>query len=170
MLIRLMVITPQYVQMSNHCVVYPNLIKCSVSIRPQFKRPKNLKSQGRDFPGGPVVKNPPTSVGDEGPVPGWGGRHVPRSSEACAPQSLSTRGSPRSATREGTAERSPCAATKRSHCPQLEKACLKRQRPGLPKIDTQWGFSQTQRQILIQTNCIKMQPQYITFLSSEWLL
>ena len=80
MLIRLMVIISQYIQTSNHCVVYPKLIKCSVSIRPQFKRPKNLKSQGRDFPGGPVVKNPPTNVGDKGSVPGWGRIHMPWSS------------------------------------------------------------------------------------------
>ena len=26
----------------------------------------------KDFPGGPVVKNPPSSAGDVGSVPGWG--------------------------------------------------------------------------------------------------
>ena len=26
----------------------------------------------RDFPGGPVVKNPPSNAGDVGSVPGWG--------------------------------------------------------------------------------------------------
>ena len=25
-----------------------------------------------DFPGGPVVKNPPSSAGDAGFIPGWG--------------------------------------------------------------------------------------------------
>ena len=75
MLIRLLI--SQYIQTSNHCVVYPKLIKCSVSTRPQFKRPKNLKSQGRDFPSGPVVKNPPTNGGDKGSVPDWGRFHTP---------------------------------------------------------------------------------------------
>ena len=26
----------------------------------------------RDFPGGPVVKNPPSIAGDTGSIPGWG--------------------------------------------------------------------------------------------------
>ena len=26
----------------------------------------------RDFPGGPVVKNPPSNAGDVGSIPGWG--------------------------------------------------------------------------------------------------
>ena len=26
----------------------------------------------RDFPGGPVVKNPPSNAGDAGLIPGWG--------------------------------------------------------------------------------------------------
>ena len=27
-----------------------------------------------DFPGGPVVKNPPCNAGDKGSVPGWGAK------------------------------------------------------------------------------------------------
>ena len=27
---------------------------------------------GGDFPGGPVVKNPPSNAGDAGSIPGWG--------------------------------------------------------------------------------------------------
>ena len=30
----------------------------------------HTKSRGKDFPGGPVVKNQPPNVGDEGSVPG----------------------------------------------------------------------------------------------------
>ena len=30
-----------------------------------------------DFPGGPVVKNPPANVGDEGLTPGPGRSHIP---------------------------------------------------------------------------------------------
>ena len=32
-----------------------------------------------DFPGGPVVKNPPASTGDTGSIPGLGRSHVPQS-------------------------------------------------------------------------------------------
>ena len=28
--------------------------------------------QSRDFPGGPVVKNPPSNAGNVGSIPGWG--------------------------------------------------------------------------------------------------
>ena len=30
------------------------------------------KNKFQDFPGGPVVKNPPADVGDSGSIPGWG--------------------------------------------------------------------------------------------------
>ena len=33
----------------------------------------------RDFPGGPVVRNPPSNAGDQGSIPGLGLRsHMPR--------------------------------------------------------------------------------------------
>ena len=32
----------------------------------------------RDFPGGPVVKDPPTNAGDMGLIPGPGRSHMPR--------------------------------------------------------------------------------------------
>ena len=35
----------------------------------QLKKKKNWL---RDFPGGPVVKNPPSNTGDAGSIPGWG--------------------------------------------------------------------------------------------------
>ena len=34
-----------------------------------------------DFPGGPVVKNPPASAGDTGSIPGPGRFHMPRDNE-----------------------------------------------------------------------------------------
>ena len=33
-----------------------------------------LKGRRRDFPSGPVVKNPPSSVEDAGSIPSWGTR------------------------------------------------------------------------------------------------
>ena len=37
-----------------------------------------IKSK-RDFPGGAVVKNPPSNAGDTGLIPGPGRSHMPRS-------------------------------------------------------------------------------------------
>ena len=37
------------------------------------------ESSWRDFPGGAVVKNPPTNAGDTGSSPGLGRSHMPRS-------------------------------------------------------------------------------------------
>ena len=37
----------------------------------------NIKSQGRDIPGGPVKKNPPASAGDTGSIPGPGRSQIP---------------------------------------------------------------------------------------------
>ena len=34
----------------------------------------------RDFPGGPVVKNPPANAGDTGSIPGPGRSHIPQGS------------------------------------------------------------------------------------------
>ena len=49
------------------------------------------KSNGRDFPGGTVVKNPPANVGDTGSSPDPGRSHMPQSNQAHAPQLLSPR-------------------------------------------------------------------------------
>ena len=53
----------------------------------QSKREK--ERQERDFPGCPVVKNPPANAGDTGWVPGMGRFHVQRSHWARVPQLLS---------------------------------------------------------------------------------
>ena len=44
-----------------------------------FKRTEFLKNKRRvgDFPGGTVVKNPPTNAGDTGSLPGPGRYHMP---------------------------------------------------------------------------------------------
>ena len=36
-----------------------------------------MKIFNRDFPGGPVVKNPPANAGDTGSIPGLGRSHRP---------------------------------------------------------------------------------------------
>ena len=35
----------------------------------------------RDFPGGPVVKNPPANAGDTGSIPGLGRSYMPRATK-----------------------------------------------------------------------------------------
>ena len=37
---------------------------------------KYLRQAGWDFPGGPVVKNPPTNEGETGSIPGPGRSHT----------------------------------------------------------------------------------------------
>ena len=44
------------------------------------------RKQGRGFPGGSVVKNPPADAGDIASSPGPGGSHMPWSHGAHAPQ------------------------------------------------------------------------------------
>ena len=48
----------------------------------KFKKKKN--SSVRDFPGGPVVKNPPCNAGDAGLIPG-GGTKIPHAMEPVSP-------------------------------------------------------------------------------------
>ena len=64
----------------------PNSLSFSTStIRAHVCR----KGFPRNFPGDPVVENPPASSGDTGSIPGLGRSHMPWSNKACAPQSLS---------------------------------------------------------------------------------
>ena len=42
----------------------------------------------RDFPGGPVDRNPPYNARVTGLIPGQGGSHMLQSSYACVPQLL----------------------------------------------------------------------------------
>ena len=48
---------------------------------------KNTK-QG-DFPGGPVVKNPPSNAGDVGSIPGWGAK-IPHATGQLSPRATTT--------------------------------------------------------------------------------
>ena len=60
-----------------------------------------------DFPGGPVVKNPPANAEGAGLIFGPGRFHMPQGNQAHAPQLLS-----------------PCATTTEAHTPQ--SLCSKR--------------------------------------------
>ena len=51
------------------------------------EKQKGLFSENRgDFSGGPVVKNPPSNVGDVGSIPGWGNKTPPQGNKACVLQ------------------------------------------------------------------------------------
>ena len=50
--------------------------------------PGFVRSQGLDFPGGPVVKNLPADAGDTGLIPDPGRPHMLGNNQALAPQAL----------------------------------------------------------------------------------
>ena len=75
---------------------------------------KCLKS---DFPGGPLVKNPPANSGDTGSILGPGRSHMPRGSGAHVPQLLSPRCPPCAPQQEKPLQWEACAS-------QLEGACV----------------------------------------------
>ena len=69
-----------------------------------------------DFPGGPVVKNPPANAGDTGLSPHLGRRHMPQGKQARAPQLLKPMVSRAHAPQqENPQQREP-------HAPQLERS------------------------------------------------
>ena len=70
-----------------------------------------------DFPGGPVVKNPPSNAGDTGSIPGWGtisivgrGTKIPHATGRLSPH---------------TTTREPARCNERSHMPQLRPDAAK---------------------------------------------
>ena len=70
----------------------------------------------RDYPGGPVVKNPPSSAGDMGSIPGQGTK-IPHVEEQLSP--------------EATTRESVCR-NKRSHMVQ-QRSCVQQLRPDAAK-------------------------------------
>ena len=48
-----------------------------------------IESVGGDFPGGPVVKNPPSNAGDAGSIPGWGTK-IPHAVGQLSPRATTT--------------------------------------------------------------------------------
>ena len=81
------------------------------------------------FPGGPVVKNLPCSVGDTGSIPGLGGSHVSWSSWAHVPQLLK----PECPTAWAPQQEKPLIWE--AHAPQLESDPCSLQ---LEKARVQW--------------------------------
>ena len=56
--------------------------------------PDAIKKQFLDFPGGPLLKNPPANAGDVGLIPAPGGSHMPQSNWICALQLVNPAGFP----------------------------------------------------------------------------
>ena len=75
----------------------------------------NKKNPRGDFPGGAVVKNSPANAGDAGSSPGPRRFHMPRSTEARAPQLLSLRSRACEAQLLKPARLEPVLRNKRSH-------------------------------------------------------
>ena len=69
-----------------------------------------------DFPGGPVVKNPPSSVGDGSSIPGRGTK-IPHATGQLSPRTATTE--PVSSRAHAPQLESPHTATARSRVPQL---------------------------------------------------
>ena len=83
--------------------------------RPQITKGENIliKKAWENFPGGPVVKNPPANVGDMGLILDSKRFHMPQDTQAHSLQLLSSCAlKPVSAARETIAMRSPFTETK----------------------------------------------------------
>ena len=80
-----------------------------------------LKVILRDFPGGPVVKNPPSKAGDAGSIPGRGTK-IPRAVGQLSPHAATTEPA-RSGARVPQLERSPGATTKDPACRSEDLTC-----------------------------------------------
>ena len=106
------------------CVNYEKLFNYLLTHGIKLELIYHLKTWSGNFPGGPVVKNPPSNAGDEGLSPGQGTK---------IPHALGQI-SQRAATTESTHSRahvpqllSPCAATKDPACHNEDPTARKTQ-------------------------------------------
>ena len=101
--------TQRFLACLSQLYLVPSLV--SIGLQPGKQNQSVYLKQGfGDFPGGAVVKNLPANAGDTGSSPGPGRCHVPRSSQARAPQLLSL-----------------CATTTEAHVPRARAP--QRERP-----------------------------------------
>ena len=75
----------------------------------------------RDFPGGPVVKNPPSSAGDVGSIPGQGTK-IPHAAGQLSPR-IATTEPMCSGARRPQLKRSPRATTEDPTCHNKDPTC-----------------------------------------------
>ena len=77
----------------------------------------------KDFPGGPVVKNPPASAGDMGSIPELRRFHRPRGTSARVPQLLSLHSRAREPQLLSSLTLELVLCNKRSHCRETAWRC-----------------------------------------------
>ena len=85
----------------------------------------------RDFPGGPVVKNPPTNATDSGSIPGRGTK-IPHAMGQLSLRSATTEPA-HSGAHVPQLERSPCTAMK-SPCTATKRSCMLQRRSPMPQL------------------------------------
>ena len=92
-----------------------------------FQTKSHVKTS-RDFPGGPVVKNPPANAVDTGSIPGLRRFHMPQSNKTHVPQPRSLH------SRAHTPQEKPVRPNGvAAHLLQLEKVHAQQQRPSSHK-------------------------------------
>ena len=92
--------------------------------------PQRMKVDGRDFPGGTLVKNLPSNAGDVGSIPRWGTK-IPPATGQLNPCATATE-SARSGAHAPHVERSWRAATREARAPQ-QRARVLQLRPDIGK-------------------------------------
>ena len=83
---------PPGCEQTHFCFPHPGwcLARCiNVCCRSRTWKAENRKDG--DFPGSPVIRNPPANTGDTGSIPGLGRFHMPRGNYACATATEPTR-------------------------------------------------------------------------------
>ena len=85
-----------------------------------FCSSKNTIKEIRDFPGGPVVKNPPYNAGDVGSIPGQRTK-IPHAAGELSPHDTTTE--------LGTSTREPAHHSYRAHVPWSPRATARERKP-----------------------------------------
>ena len=87
-----------------------------------------------DFPGGPVVKNPPSNAGDADSIPGWGTK-TPHAEGQLSPRATTTE-----------------PACSGAHVPQLESLCATTTELTCSGAHTLWSQCATMKILHAATN------------------
>ena len=114
--------------------------------------------EARNFPGGPVVKNPPSNAGDKGSIPGWGTKipHAIGQLNLCA----TTREahmlqllSPCTLQPVLPSKRSPCTATSKSPCaPKKTQHSQKLKKKKKKELETSFVFLEPLNTFILFSN------------------
>ena len=120
--------------------------------------------EARDFPGGPVVKNPPSNAGDKGSVPGWGTKipHATGQLSLCA----TTREahtlqllSPCTLQPVLPSKRSLCTATSKSPCAPKKTQHSQKLKKKKKELETSFVFLEPLNTFILFSNCYIINTQ-----------